>query len=574
MVSCFGTPAYPKQTIWKWMWRLCHSETKFHCPGVNVTRPDLSSVVLRRSILAAVFALGPLIVTACDAESDSDITISDTKSEISASLGDGWFGTNLGNSAAIGGTSSFNGSTLTAAGGGGDLWQGQDNGHYVYRTVAGDFDFSVRVTGFAGDTSGTYAKAAVVFKASAANDGGEPSSTASGIYQSLNFRGEDYWYVRNGTNVTDFNSTSLNVDGQGTYLRLTRAGNVFRTYHSDDGVNWLQHGGDRIVALSGAGYIGVGVTSTGGSLMSATFTNLVLTLPPPDTTAPAISNLTVTPAGNKATVAWTTDEPSSSVVAFGLTEAYGSTASASALATAHAVVLTGLTESTLFHLRVSSTDVAGNTASSADTTFDSGLLPPTALPNGWSSRELGDSSGGDATFTSGVFTVSGNGGDLWGSQDNGHFAYTAVSGDFEIIAQVDGYEGDTSYLYAKAALVFKAATGAGAPTAIAPGIYQSLNYASEDYWYVRGQFGIGEFSSAVLNATGGSALLRMTRTGNVFRSYHWDGTAWVQHGTDRVVSLNPVGYVGLGVTSGTTNGLLTARFSNVSVVGNPPPPGS
>jgi phosphodiesterase/alkaline phosphatase D-like protein len=90
-----------------------------------------------------------------------------------------------------------------------------------------------------------------------------------------------------------------------------------------------------------------------------------------DTTLPVISAVTASSiTGSGATISWTTNEASDSQVDYGLTTAYGS---ASALnntdVTAHAVGLSGLTGSTLYHVRVRSRDAAGNLALSGDVTF-------------------------------------------------------------------------------------------------------------------------------------------------------------------------------------------------------------
>ena len=91
---------------------------------------------------------------------------------------------------------------------------------------------------------------------------------------------------------------------------------------------------------------------------------------PPDTTPPVISNVqssAVTSTG--ATVTWTTDEPSNSVVNYGLTTSYGSTSSNASDVTSHSITLTGLSANTLYHYQVQSTDGSGNLATSGDFTF-------------------------------------------------------------------------------------------------------------------------------------------------------------------------------------------------------------
>ena len=94
---------------------------------------------------------------------------------------------------------------------------------------------------------------------------------------------------------------------------------------------------------------------------------------PPDTTPPVISNVQATAiTASGATITWTTDEASNSVVEYGLTTSYGSTASNATNVTSHSMPLTGLSGNTLYHYRVKSTDAAGNTATSVDHSFQTG----------------------------------------------------------------------------------------------------------------------------------------------------------------------------------------------------------
>ena len=94
---------------------------------------------------------------------------------------------------------------------------------------------------------------------------------------------------------------------------------------------------------------------------------------PPDTTPPVISNVQATAiTASGATITWTTDEASNSVVEYGLTTSYGSSASNATNVTSHSIPLTGLSGNTLYHYRVKSTDAAGNTATSVDHSFQTG----------------------------------------------------------------------------------------------------------------------------------------------------------------------------------------------------------
>nr|MDT0666782.1 fibronectin type III domain-containing protein [Micromonospora sp. DSM 115978] len=95
-----------------------------------------------------------------------------------------------------------------------------------------------------------------------------------------------------------------------------------------------------------------------------------------DATAPAISAVAAVPASDSAIVTWTTDEPASSQVEFGLTTGYGMSAGTSALTTSHAVTLTGLSCETDYHFRPASTDAGGNLGAGADQLLTTGECPP------------------------------------------------------------------------------------------------------------------------------------------------------------------------------------------------------
>jgi len=104
--------------------------------------------------------------------------------------------------------------------------------------------------------------------------------------------------------------------------------------------------------------------------------------PPPDTTPPVIGSIgssSITTSG--ATIDWTTDEPSTTQVEYGLTTAYGNTTSLdSTLQTLHTQSLSGLKPGTVYHYRVGSMDAAGNLVTSGDHTFTTEISPDTSPP--------------------------------------------------------------------------------------------------------------------------------------------------------------------------------------------------
>jgi len=90
-----------------------------------------------------------------------------------------------------------------------------------------------------------------------------------------------------------------------------------------------------------------------------------------DSTAPVISNIQKTGITDSSiTITWSTNEPASSQLEYGLTAGYGSqTALNAILVTNHSVSISGLADGTTFHFSVKSADIAGNPAASADDTF-------------------------------------------------------------------------------------------------------------------------------------------------------------------------------------------------------------
>ncbi|HKB17292.1 MAG TPA: fibronectin type III domain-containing protein, partial [Planctomycetota bacterium] len=97
--------------------------------------------------------------------------------------------------------------------------------------------------------------------------------------------------------------------------------------------------------------------------------------PPSDTTPPVLSAVQASAILAKtATISWTTDEASDSVVQYGKTTSYGKTKSSADLVTSHSLNLSSLSADTTYHYRVQSTDAFGNLAVGVDRTFHTGTL--------------------------------------------------------------------------------------------------------------------------------------------------------------------------------------------------------
>jgi YVTN family beta-propeller protein len=95
-----------------------------------------------------------------------------------------------------------------------------------------------------------------------------------------------------------------------------------------------------------------------------------------DTTAPVITLTSTSTTATTALITFTTDEVATSTVSYGASTSYGLTSATTTATTTHSITLTGLTASTTYHYRLSSTDTAGNLATSSNLTFTTAAITP------------------------------------------------------------------------------------------------------------------------------------------------------------------------------------------------------
>src|ERR1051325_4050508 len=132
----------------------------------------------------------------------------------------------------------------------------------------------------------------------------------------------------------------------------------------------------------------------------------------PYTTAPALSNIGANNISDtSATVSWTADQNTDSVVEYGTSVAYGSSVSNAISGAYHSFTLTGLSASTTYHYRVKSRNPSGLQTTSGDFTFmtnPSGVVndiiidnPQANFTGSWvTSSSSGDKYGADYRYKS------------------------------------------------------------------------------------------------------------------------------------------------------------------------------
>lgn len=127
-----------------------------------------------------------------------------------------------------------------------------------------------------------------------------------------------------------------------------------------------------------------------------------------DTTSSVISLVTSSPSTTSASVTWTTDEISSSIVDYGLTSSYGSSTAESDTSprvNSHSVTISSILPCTTYHFRVRSKDAGLNEATGSDNTFTTTGCTGSATVIAQQTESISDATGGTASLTSGGATL-------------------------------------------------------------------------------------------------------------------------------------------------------------------------
>lgn len=106
------------------------------------------------------------------------------------------------------------------------------------------------------------------------------------------------------------------------------------------------------------------------------------TIPMADTTPPVISAITESNiTETEATISWTTSEPATSQINYGVSASYGSSNSSSNYTTSHSITLTNLNSGTNYFYQVVSADEAGNTTVDEVYSFTTVSPPVSTVPD-------------------------------------------------------------------------------------------------------------------------------------------------------------------------------------------------
>ena len=465
---------------------------------------------------------------------------------LATSIPSAWTSADIG-SPSLSGSSSFANGVYTVTGAGNDIWNATDQFQFVSQPSQGDTAVIARVTSQI--NTNPWAKAGVMIRASSA-----ANAAWVDVVQTPSNGVDLQWRDASGNlGWTAGPTISTNAS-----IKLIQTGNAFTGYASTDGANWTKIGSVTI-AMPSSTLSGLVVTSHNAALAgTATFDNVSVTslassapTPPTGLTVSSVTDTT-------ASLAWTPGNGTAVATGYTIADStdgihFNTVGTVPAGTTSYQV--TGLLVSTNYSFEVTA-NYSSKTSSPSNVAQVSTASPTIAAP--WSSTDIGSPGvAGSASNASGVYTVSGSGGDIWYSSDQFQFVNQAANGNTTVIARVTS-QTDT-HVWAKAGVMIRASS---APNSAFVDVVQTPASGVALQWR--------DASGTNLNWAGGTSVaypvwLELNRAGNTFTgSYSTDGTNWTTIGTT-TIAMPSATLAGLAVSSLDNTRLGTATFDNVSV---------
>ncbi len=184
---------------------------------------------------------------------------------------------------------------------------------------------------------------------------------------------------------------------------------------------------------------------------------------------------------------------------------------------------------------------------------------PLTIPtrtNPWSNRDIGEvGAAGSTTYGNGTITISGSGEDIWGEEDEFHYAYQSLNGDGEIIAKVNSVANTNTW--AKAGVMIRNGTSNEAKHAfmcVTPGNGVSFQRRVSTE---------GASTSTTIGSLTAPTWVRLVRQGSTFSAYYSsNGSSWTPVGSESI-SMSTSVLIGLAVTSHSDGTLCQAAFSSI-----------
>lgn len=442
----------------------------------------------------------------------------------------GWSDGDIG-SVGLAGSAVYTNGTFTVNGSGSGIAGTADVMHFVYQPLSGDGSIVARVV------SSSRGQAAAMIRETL-------NANAADAYE---FYGSSYF------NFYDRPSTGASVVSQSdayqplpSWMRVVRSGNTFSAYASPDGVNWTQVGSTQTITMAQSVYIGLAVSSQNNSVLAtATFDSVSINSAA--NPAPAITSVSPTAAaiGSQTTISGS---------------GFGSTQSGSL------VMLNGipLTINSWSATSINITIPPGASSGPILVSVAPGMNDSNPYPflvgsqplSSWLDVDVGSVGlAGSASYSNGVFTVSGSGTGISSTADAMNFLYLPFSGDGTIVARVVSLQGSR----VEAGLMIRETLNANS----------TLGCGCENgygYFYYRATTGanVSDVGDVVVPSL--PYWVKLVRAGNTFSAYlSANGLFWTQLESSETITMASNVFAGLVVSSQSKSSLATATFDNVSI---------
>ncbi len=209
---------------------------------------------------------------------------------------------------------------------------------------------------------------------------------------------------------------------------------------------------------------------------------------------------------------------------------------------------------TTYYYVVSALNLGGESGDS----IEASVTPVVQVPSPWLTQDVGALGlAGGASFTNGIFTVTGAGADIGGTSDQLRFVYVTNSGDCTIVARVASLESHIN-AWSKAGVMIRTSLATNSAN-----VFIGLTPGNGVTWQYRSAIG-GATTSSSAGGLNVPYWVRIVRTGNTFiGSYSANGTTWTQLGST-AIAIGSTVHVGLAITSHNPYTLCTAAFEHVT----------
>jgi hypothetical protein len=180
-----------------------------------------------------------------------------------------WVNADIGTPALSGSASSPSAGSFTVVGAGRDIWEGNDQFHFVYQPVTGDVEIVARLLN--AQNTDPWSKGGIMIR---------QSLTAGSPHVSMLGTSANPWLFlyRQVANGISFSTKGPNGPPPG-WLKLTRVGNLISGYYSTDGSAWTLIDSESIT-MGTTVYVGLAVTSHNISARATdSFSNVAVTVP-------------------------------------------------------------------------------------------------------------------------------------------------------------------------------------------------------------------------------------------------------------------------------------------------------